>query len=118
MEKILRTRFGNDKLATMSSRGTLSSILVSFFLVLAGVILLLDKGDGSSVSQAELFQSLRNLQIENARLYKENLRTKRAIEALKEDTEAIEVIARDELGLIKDGEKVFIFEEGDNQAQE
>lgn len=101
----------------MLSRETFFSVLVSFCFVLAGAILLLDKGDASTVSQAKLFESLHHLKKENAKLYKENLRTKRAIEVLKEDPEAIEIIARDEIGLIKDGEKVFIFEEEDNKTR-
>jgi cell division protein FtsL len=41
----------------------------------------------------------------------ENKRLKKKIEALKNDQRFIEKVAREELGMIKEGEKVFKFKE-------
>lgn len=64
----------------------------------------------------EEISKLEALQIENEKivvqsntLEKENQKLKMKIEALKEDQQYIEVIARQELGMIKDGEKIIKF---------
>ncbi|NIT14257.1 MAG: hypothetical protein GTN99_08480 [Candidatus Dadabacteria bacterium] len=47
--------------------------------------------------------------VESSALEKENEQLKLKIEALKNDYEYIEIIARQELGMIKEGEKIIKF---------
>ena len=51
------------------------------------------------------------LRAENARLRHEVRDLQREVEGLKNEPDAIEHIARDELGMVKDGEIVFQFPE-------
>ena len=83
---------------------------VQYLLVFVGAVLLVDAvvGDKGLLAMMEkreefraLEQSLTQARLENARLREEARR-------LKEDPTAIEELAREELGLIKPGEKLFI----------
>lgn len=58
-----------------------------------------------------LKQELREVEAQNDRLTREVRDLDRRVEALKVDPAAIERIARDELGMIRDGELVFQFPE-------
>lgn len=52
---------------------------------------------------------LRELQVENERLAREVRGLQREVDELANDPDAIERVARDELGMIRDGELVFQF---------
>ena len=58
-----------------------------------------------------LKQELREVQAQNDRLVREVRDLDRRVEGLKNEPAAIERIARDELGMIRDGELVFQFPE-------
>ncbi len=62
------------------------------------------------VSKLEaLQQENEKIVLQTATLEKENENLKIKIQALKEDQEYIDVIARQELGMIKEGEKIIKF---------
>lgn len=56
-----------------------------------------------------LQQENEKIVLQTANLEKENENLKIKIQALKEDQEYIDVIARQELGMIKEGEKIIKF---------
>jgi cell division protein FtsB len=57
----------------------------------------------------EVFRTHRNLEQEIHRLEQRNEELRRGVEALKNDPDTIESIARRELGLVKEGELVYQF---------
>lgn len=75
-------------------------------LVLAG----LSAADAHGLRrQHKLAQEIRLRADKNHQLAEENARLKREIHALDGDPRAVERAAREELGLVKDGEVVFTF---------
>lgn len=98
----------------MLSMGRLSSslawLLPFALLVLAIVavpLLVLD--DQGLPRYRALKQELAEVENENERLKREVRDIAREVEALKSDPEAIEQIARDELGMVREGELIFQF---------
>ncbi len=84
--------------------------MLQYFLLLVGSVLIVDAlvGDKGLLAMiqtrqqhAEIEQSLADVRADNARLREEGRR-------LREDPEAIEDLARREIGLIKPGEHLFI----------
>ncbi len=83
---------------------------LQYFLLLVGSVLIIDALVGEKgllamlqarQQHADLEQSLADVRADNARLREEGRR-------LREDPDAIEELARRELGLIKPGEQLFI----------
>ncbi len=58
-----------------------------------------------------LKQELADIEAENERLRREVLQLTRDVDRLRDDPLAIERIARDELGMVRDGELIFQFPE-------
>lgn len=54
-----------------------------------------------------LKQDVRTLEERNARLAQDNARLRREVEALRDDPQALERAAREELGYVRPGELVF-----------
>jgi cell division protein FtsB len=84
--------------------------IVHYVLLLVGMVLIVDALVGEKgllammqarAQHAALEQSLADVRADNARLREEARR-------LREDPDAIEDLARSELGLIRPGEKLFI----------
>lgn len=67
--------------------------------------------EGSLQEQAELKQRLTQLERENARLEEKNNELLEEIVSLKTSNELIEERAREDLGLIKRGETLYLFPE-------
>lgn len=65
--------------------------------------------EGSLQEQAELKRRLALLEIENARLEEQNNKLLEEIVSLKTSNELIEERAREDLGLIKQGETLYLF---------
>ncbi len=78
------------------------------FLVLVCLIVFSDKG---FVGFRESGRKLESLQIENKRIDRENERLRKEILLLRSDFDYIEMIARRELGMIRDDEIVYRFRE-------
>jgi cell division protein FtsB len=67
-------------------------------------------GDRGILHLAEKRRRALSIEQEIARLESENRRLAAAIEALRTDPRAVEAIAREELGLVKPGETVFLIQ--------
>jgi cell division protein FtsB len=90
--------------------GALAWLLPFGLLLLAIVVvplLILDE-EGLPRYRA-LRQELREVQTQNARMRHEVMRLQRQVEALRQDPSAIERIARDELGMLRQDEILFQF---------
>ncbi|SHF99335.1 cell division protein FtsB [Microbulbifer donghaiensis] len=66
-------------------------------------------GEGSLAEATRLKRQLAQQQEKNAALARENRQLLREVRSLKEGTEGVEAKARYDLGLIKEGETLFIF---------
>ncbi|QFT55834.1 septum formation initiator family protein [Microbulbifer sp. THAF38] len=66
-------------------------------------------GDGSLAEVTRLKRQLVQQQEKNAALARENRQLLREVRSLKEGTDGVEAKARYDLGLIKEGETLFIF---------
>lgn len=91
-------------------------------IVLATLLLFLQYrlwvGEGSLAHVSRLRQQIDAQQQENARLQAQNSKLVAEVEALREGYTAIEAKAREELGLIKDGETFFLFVEDSEEPDE
>lgn len=74
-------------------------------------------GEGSVAHQVELGKKIDQQQQENDILEERNRLMAIEVEALKNGTEAIEERAREELGMIKDGETFFMIVEPDASSE-
>lgn len=75
-------------------------------------------GDGSLAEVARLKRQLAQQQEKNSALERANRQLLREVRSLKEGTDGVEAKARYDLGLIKEGETLFIFldqEEGEKE---
>jgi cell division protein FtsB len=68
-------------------------------------------GQGGVARHGPLRQELRNLEAEVENLVRANRALAREIEALRSDPEFMESVARDELGWVRPGERVVVFDE-------
>lgn len=65
-------------------------------------------GEGSLAQKARLEQAIERQQQENDRLQLRNNELAREVKALKQGSEAIEEKAREDLGMIRDGETFYM----------
>ena len=79
-------------------------LLLSAYLVFSLVF-----GDLGLVRYFTLDKEYRNVKEDIRRLEKENGRLRQQVEALKTDPETIEKLAREKLGMVREGEKVYQF---------
>jgi cell division protein FtsB len=95
---------------TMRRRGRR---LVQYLLVFIGGVLVLDAlvGEKGLVEMLKKREEYRALEQSLAAARAENARLREEARRLQEDPEAIEDLARRELGLIKPGEKLFILKD-------
>ena len=97
----------------MQSLGSTAAWLVPFALLVIAIVavplrILDEQGlPRYRVLRAELVE----IQAENERLERRIRRLQRETEALRTDPSAIELIARDELGMVRDDELVFQFDD-------
>lgn len=66
-------------------------------------------GEGSLANIARLKEQIGVQEEENRRLRQLNAQLQKEVEALRNGTDAIEAKAREELGLVKEGETYFFF---------
>ena len=93
--------------------------LITIFMVL--LLLLLQyrlwMGNGSLVEVSLLKDKIEKIKSENQRLKERNLSLTAEVFNLKQGNEAIEEIARSEMGMIKDGETFYqIIESADQES--
>ena len=84
--------------------------LIRYLVVLAGCVLMIDAlvGDKGLLAMLKARQEFRVLEQSLAGSRRGNASLREEARRLREDPDAIEAIARRELGLIKPGEKLFI----------
>ena len=84
--------------------------VLRYLVVLVGCVLIVDAlvGDRGFLAMLKARQQYRTLETSLARSRSENARLREQARELREDPDAIEEIARRELGLIRPGEKLFI----------
>ena len=84
--------------------------LLQYLLVFVSAVLVVDAivGEKGLIAMMKAREQYRQLEASLARARSENIQLREEARRLREDPEAIEEIARRELGLIKPGEKLFI----------
>jgi len=84
--------------------------LVQYVVLAVGVVLIIDGlvGDRGLLAMLKARQQYQTLEAALARSKAENAQLREEARQLREDPEAIEEIARRDLGLIRPGEKLFI----------
>ncbi|MBN8432045.1 MULTISPECIES: septum formation initiator family protein [Microbulbifer] len=87
---------------------------MKWLLAILTVLLLMTQyrlwvGEGSFAEVTRLERQLDEQQQKNAALARENRQLLREVRSLKEGTDGVEAKARYDLGLIKEGETLFIF---------
>ena len=88
-------------------------ILVILTLLLIGLQYRLWIGEGSLAHRHELQQKIAQQQAENAVLRERNRVLALEVDALKNGLEAVEERAREEMGMIKEGETFYMIVEPD-----
>jgi cell division protein FtsB len=83
---------------------------VRYLLILVGCIVMADAlvGDKGFLAMLDARRQYRTLELSLAAARTENARLLEEARRLREDPEAIEAVARRDLGLIRPGEKLFI----------
>ena len=83
---------------------------VRYLLILIGCIVMADAivGDKGFLAMLDARRQYRTLELSLAAARTENARLVEEARRLREDPEAIEAVARRDLGLIRPGEKLFI----------
>jgi cell division protein FtsB len=87
--------------------------VVRYLVAAVGCVLIVEAlvGDRGFLAMLKARQQYRTLETSLARSRAENAHLRQQARELREDPEAIEEIARRELGLIRPGEKLFIIKE-------
>lgn len=75
-------------------------------------------GEGSLAQRAELQQKIEQQQIENDILKERNAALSKEVDALKNGLDAIEERAREQMGMVKEGETFFMIVEPDEKPNE
>jgi len=90
-------------------RGT----IVRYLILAVGCLLIIDAlvGDRGFLAMLKARQQYRSLEAALVRSREENAQLREQARQLREDPQAIEEIARRELGLIRPGEKLFIIKD-------
>ena len=104
----------NDAITTTSTplrqrRGR----IVRYLIIAVGCVFIIDAlvGDRGLLAMVKARQQYRSLETSLARSREENAQLREQARQLREDPQAIEDIARRELGLIRPGEKLFIIKD-------
>ena len=104
----------NDAITTTSTpprqrRGR----IVRYLIIAVGCVLIIDAlvGDRGLLAMVKARQQYRSLETSLVRSREENAQLREQARQLREDPQAIEDIARRELGLIRPGEKLFIIKD-------
>ena len=102
-----------DTTTTSSLPRRRRSRLVRYLVVAIGCVLIVDAlvGDRGFLAMLKARQQYRTLEASLARSRAENARLREQARQLREDPQAIEDIARRELGLLRPGEKLFIIKD-------
>lgn len=86
-------------------------------MIILGLQLRLWIGDGSVAEVSRLNDAIEEQATENAELEARNQELLTEVDELKSGTDAVEEMAREELGLIKEGETFYMIVEPDSSDQ-
>jgi cell division protein FtsB len=102
-----------DTTTTSSLPRRRRSRLVQYVVLAVGCVLIIDAlvGDRGLLAMLKARQQYRTLEASLAQSRTENARLREQARQLREDPQAVEEIARRELGLIRPGEKLFIIKD-------
>jgi cell division protein FtsB len=106
-----RTSDANTTTSTTSRRRR--STIVRYLILAVGCVLIIDAlvGDRGLLAMLKAREQYRSLEAALVRSREENAHLREQARQLREDPQAIEEIARRELGLIRPGEKLFIIKD-------
>ena len=98
------------KPVTLAPAGSRRRRIVHSILIFAAVVLLVDAlvGDTGMVERLRARRQVQDAEASLAALRQENARMREYLRRLREDPVLIEALAREELGLIRPGELLFI----------
>ena len=87
--------------------------IVRYLIIAVGCVLIIDAlvGDRGLLAMVKARQQYRSLETSLVRSREDNAQLREQARQLREDPQAIEEIARRELGLIRPGEKLFIIKD-------
>ncbi len=87
--------------------------MVQYVVLAVGCVLIVDAlvGDRGFLAMLKARQQYRTLETSLAQSRAENARLREQARQLREDPQAVEEIARRELGLLRPGEKLFIIKD-------
>lgn len=87
--------------------------IVRYLIIAVGCVLIIDAlvGDRGLLAMVKARQQYRSLETSLVRSREDNAQLREQARQLREDPQAIEDIARRELGLIRPGEKLFIIKD-------
>ena len=87
--------------------------MVQYVVLAVGCVLIVDAlvGDRGFLAMLKARQEYRTLETSLAQSRAENARLREQARQLREDPQAVEEIARRELGLLRPGEKLFIIKD-------
>lgn len=94
----------------------MKALLVILILLFLGLQYRLWVGEGSVAQVTRLKQQIALQQEENQRLILKNKHLAAEVDALRNGYDAIEKKAREELGLVKEGETFFLFVENEESS--
>lgn len=102
-----------DTTTTSSLPRRRRSRVVRYLVVAVGCVLIIDAlvGDRGFLAMLKARQQYRTLEASLARSRAENAQLREQARRLREDPQAVEDIARRELGLIRPGEQLFIIKD-------
>jgi cell division protein FtsB len=102
-----------DTTTTSSMQRRRRSRVVRYVVLAVGCVLIIDAlvGDRGFLAMLKARQQYRTLETSLAQSRAENAHLRDQARELREDPQAIEEIARRELGLIRPGEKLFIIKD-------
>jgi cell division protein FtsB len=102
-----------DTTTTSSMQRRRRSRVVRYVVLAVGCVLIIDAlvGDRGVLAMLKARQQYRTLETSLAQSRAENAHLRDQARELREDPQAIEEIARRELGLIRPGEKLFIIKD-------
>ena len=81
-------------------------VVVGFLFIVVSITIL---GSGGVLHIYKLYQEKREIDVDNQKLKEKNARLRKEVEALTSDLAYLERIARQELGMVKEGELVYQF---------
>ena len=102
-----------DTTTTSSLPRRRRSRVVQYVVLAVGCVLIVDAlvGDRGFLAMLKARQQYRTLETSLAQSRAENARLREQARQLREDPQAVEEIARRELGLLRPGEKLFIIKD-------